>query len=161
MLPVRCEPQVPVPPPAYHRAQRRLGGALHVDALTLIRCLHLLGLCRLAVQLAHQGCPPPLPAGLGGRPRVYREESLLLLALLRTLWSLSYQDLHDWLVSWPALALACGLPLDAQGQPRVPSPSHQWKRAARERSSRRGAAHRGRPPSSASAAHRRARPHRR
>ncbi|HEX9414008.1 MAG TPA: hypothetical protein VF916_10940, partial [Ktedonobacterales bacterium] len=49
-------------------------------------------------------------AGPGGRPRRYREESLVLLALVRTLWRLSYQDLHDWLVAWPALACACGLP---------------------------------------------------
>src|SRR5262249_28074015 len=30
-----------------------------------------------------------------------------------------------------ALALACDLPLDARGQPRIPSPSQPWKRAAR------------------------------
>jgi len=71
-----------------------------------------------------------LPAGPGGCPRLYREESLLLLALLRMLWQLSYQDLHDWLVSWPALALACGLPLDVAGRPRVSSLSQQWKRTA-------------------------------
>ena len=107
-------------------AQRR--SRLHLDALTLVTRLHLLALCRLAVQLAHRRCPPPLPAGPGGRPPVYPEETLLLLALLRTLWRLSYQDLHDWLVSWPALALACGLPHDAQGQVRVltgPSSSTQ------------------------------------
>jgi hypothetical protein len=56
---------------------------------------------------------------------------LLLLALLRVLWHLSYQDVHDWLVAWPALALACGLPLDPRGLPCVPSPAQQWKRAAR------------------------------
>src|SRR5262245_11234373 len=131
MVPVAHQTQEVVPPPAYRRAQRRLGPALHLDALTLITRLRLLTLCRLAVQLAHWRCPPPLPAGPGGRPRLYREESLLLVALLRTLWHLSYQDLHDWLVSWPELALACGLPPDARGQPRVPSPSQQWKRAAR------------------------------
>jgi len=38
--------------------------------------------------------------------------------------------MHDWLVAWPALALACGLPLDRHGQPRIPSPSQQCKRAA-------------------------------
>ncbi len=52
----------------------------------------------------------------------------MLLALLRTLWRLSYQELHDWLVSWPALALACGLPLGAEGRPRVPSKAQQSKR---------------------------------
>jgi transposase len=56
---------------------------------------------------------------------------LLLLALLRTLWRLSYQDMHDWLVAWPALAWACGLPAGPDGRPRVPSASQQWKRAAR------------------------------
>ncbi len=105
-----------------------LGPALHIDALTLVTTLHLLVLCRLAVRLDHRRCPSPLPSGPGGSPRTYREESLLLIALLRTLWRLSYQDMHDWLRSWPALALACGLPLEKNGLPRVPSPSQQWKR---------------------------------
>jgi DDE family transposase len=56
---------------------------------------------------------------------------LLLLALLRTLWRLSYQDLHDWFVAWPTLALACGLPRGQDGRPRIPSPSQQCKRARR------------------------------
>src|SRR5271157_2800310 len=102
-------------PPSYSRAQVQAQAerarALHVNALTLIQTLHLLALCRLAVQLAHRRCPPPLPKGPGGAPRIYCEESLLL----KTLWRLSYQDVHDWLVSWPALALACGLPLRDDG----------------------------------------------
>jgi hypothetical protein len=52
----------------------------------------------------------------------------LLLALLRTLWRLSYQELYDWLVTWPALALAGGLPPGPDGQPRVPSKAQQSKR---------------------------------
>src|SRR6184192_895626 len=128
MMPLALEPQAPVAPPSYQRAQAKQGPALHINALTLVTRLHLLLLCRLAVQLAHRRCPPPLPAGPGGAPRTYREESLLLISLLRTLWRLSYQDMHDWLTSWPALALACGLPLDQQGQPRIPSPSQQCKR---------------------------------
>jgi transposase len=92
--------------------------------------LHLLTLCRLAVQHAHRHSPPPLPAGPGGAPRRYSEESLLLLALLRTLWRLSPREMTAWLRAWPALALACGLPPKSDGQPWVPSPSQQWKRAA-------------------------------
>ena len=128
MMPLALEPQAPVAPPSYQRAQAKQGPALHINALTLVTRLHLLLLCRLAVQLAHRRCPPPLPAGPGGSPRTYREESLLLISLLRTLWRLSYQDMHDWLESWPALALACGLPVNQQGQPRIPSPSQQCKR---------------------------------
>jgi transposase len=114
-----------VPPPSYHRTAAT---ALHLDALTLITRLQLLALCRVAVNLAQQQCPPPLPAGPGGAPRVYQEESLLLLALLRTLWRLTYQEVHDWLCAWPALALACGLSQGADGRPRVPSKSQQSKR---------------------------------
>ena len=125
-----CATTVPVPSPAYHRAQAQVGPALHLDALTLVTRLHLLAVCQLAVRLACRRCPPPLPAGPGGRPRRYSEASLLLLGLLRTLWRLSYQDLHDWLVAWPALAVACGLPLDARGRPHVPSASQQCRRAA-------------------------------
>jgi len=104
---------------------------LHIDALTLVRGLRLLTLCRLAVRYSHWRRPPPLPARPGGRPRRYAEESLLLIALVRALWQLSYQDMHDWLVSWPTLARACGLPCDGQDRPLVPSPAQQWKRTAR------------------------------
>src|SRR5881227_2236519 len=128
MMPLALEPQAPVAPPSYQRAQAKQGPALHINALTLVTRLHLLLLCRLAVQLAHRRCPPPLPAGPGGSPRTYREESLLLIALLRTLWRLSYEDMRDWLRAWPALALACGLPLGKDGCPRIPCPSQQWKR---------------------------------
>src|SRR5512135_1083859 len=127
MMPLTLHKQAPVPPPAYQRAQARLGRMLHIDALTLVTTLHLFMLCRLAVRLAHHRCPPPLPAGPGGAPRTYCEESLLLIALLRTLWRLSYADMRDWLRDWPALSLACGLPLGKDGSPRVPCPSQQWK----------------------------------
>ena len=38
----------------------------------------------------------------------------------------------DWLHDWHALALACGLLLDAIGTPRIPSASQQWKRRHRD-----------------------------
>ncbi len=128
MMPLALENQAPVTPPSYQRAQARMGPALEINALTLVTTLHLLSLCRLAVRLSHLRCPPPLPAGPGGAPRTYSEESLLLISLLRTLWRLSYQDMREWLKSWPALALACGLSLDKDGHLRVPSPSQQCRR---------------------------------
>ena len=81
MMPTRIEEQAPVAPPSFQRGQARLSRALHIDALTLVTMLHLLTLCRLAVRLAHRRCPPPLPAGKGGRQRSYSEESLLLISL--------------------------------------------------------------------------------
>src|SRR5260221_10684519 len=125
MAPAVCADRAPIPPPSSHRT---MATALHLDALTLVTRLHLLEACRVAVQVAQQQCPPPLPAGPGGAPRVYAEESLLLLALLRTLWRLSSQEVHDWLCAWPALARACGLPQGVDGRPRVPSKAQQSKR---------------------------------
>src|SRR5258707_3338018 len=93
MTPTTMNEQIPVPPPAYHREQARLGPALHIDALTLVTTLHLLALCRFAVHVAHRRCPPPLPAGPGGAPRTYPEESLLLISPLRTLRRVSYSRL--------------------------------------------------------------------
>ncbi len=121
MVPIPCDPTAPVPPPAYQRALAKHSPALHLDALRVVQGLHLLALCRLAVRLAQSSGPAALPRGRGGAPRIYSDATLVLMGLLRTLWRLSLQDLHDWLVSWPALALACGLPVDAQGRPRVPS----------------------------------------
>jgi hypothetical protein len=128
MVPAPCLTTAPVPSPSYQRAVQKQSRALHLCALTLVTTLHLLDLCHLAVRLAHRRCPPPLPAGPGGAPRVYAEESLLLIALIRTLWRLSFQDMHDWLADWPALARACGLPRDHDGHLRIPSPSQQCKR---------------------------------
>src|SRR5260221_3167759 len=123
MMPALVNEAAPVPPPAYHRAQARLGPVLHIDALTLVNTLHLLMLCRLAVRLAHHRCPPPLSAGPGGAPRTYCEESLLLLALLRTLWRLSYQDRHDWVRDLPSAPPARWL-TDFGWPPRPPIPPH-------------------------------------
>ena len=132
MMPLAVvEHQAPVPPPSYQRAQAKQSPALHMNALTLVTTLHLLTRCRLAVRVAHRRCPPPLPAGPGGAPRTSSEASLLLIGLLRTLWRLSYQDMHDWLQRWPALALACGLPRDTEGRIRIPSTSQQCKRRHR------------------------------
>lgn len=130
MVPALCANTAAVPPPSYQRAVRKRPAALHVTALALVTNLRLLDLCRLAVRLAQRRCPPPLPKGPGGRPRTYSEESLLLIALLRTLWRLSYEDMRAWLHAWPDLALACGLPRDRAGQLQIPSPSQQCKRAA-------------------------------
>jgi transposase len=131
MVPAPCLSTAPVPPPAYQRALAKHSPALHLDALSVVQRLHLLTLCRVAVRLGQGSGPAALPRGRDGAPRRYSDAILVLIALLRTHWRLSLQDMHDWLVSWPALARACGLPSDAAGRPRVPSPATMSKRAAR------------------------------
>ena len=63
-------------------------------------------------------------AMLAALARRFRSRS----AFLRMLWRLSYHDMSVWLKAWPALPLACGLPLNREGCPRIPSPSQQCKR---------------------------------
>ena len=127
MVPDPCCPTEPVPSPAYHRMLAKRGPRVQIDALTLVTTLHLLALCRLAVR-APQERTRVLAGPRRGRPVVYPPEALLLIGLLRVLWRLSYRDMTDWLVAWPALAVACGLPTNATGCPRVPSPAQQCKR---------------------------------
>ncbi len=128
-MPTVIKEQTPVTPPSYQRAQARLSRALHIDAS---RSGHDVAFARTLPSGRSSGPPSLSPAiarhGPDGAPRTYGEENLLLISLLRTLWRLSSQDMHDWLKSWPALALACGLPLDKHGQPRIKSPSQQCKR---------------------------------
>ncbi len=59
MMPTLMEEQAPAAPPAYHRVQARLGSPVRINALMFVITLHLLTLCRLAVQLTHRRCPPP------------------------------------------------------------------------------------------------------
>lgn len=49
MMPTPMKEQAPVPPPAYHRVQGKLGPALHIDALTLVS--------------EHMAFPHALPSG--------------------------------------------------------------------------------------------------
>jgi hypothetical protein len=69
MVSALCAEQASVLPPSY---QRRPAGTLHLDALTLVRRLHLLALCEQAVHLAPHASVPSPPAGRGEAPRVYR-----------------------------------------------------------------------------------------
>src|SRR5258708_12109259 len=59
MTPAHCADQAPIPPPSYHRA---LAAGLHLDALTLVRHLHVLERCRVAVLPPPPPCPPPPPS---------------------------------------------------------------------------------------------------
>ena len=82
MVPVPCQSTAPVPPPSYQRAVAKRTPTLHVDTLALVTHLHVLALCRRAVQWSQRHCPSPLPKGPGAAPRIYSAESLLLIALL-------------------------------------------------------------------------------
>lgn len=64
MMPTVVQEQAPIPLPSYQRAQARLGPALHIDALTLVRTLHLLTVM-MSCQAANTSSTPSLPFSRG------------------------------------------------------------------------------------------------
>jgi hypothetical protein len=116
-----------VPPP--RRGRRR-----HEPArleLNAVQVLALVGLVPLAATIIGWATlsrwrQPTLVAPRRGRPPVYTDASILVLALLGRLWHLSTRELCAWLVAWPALAAACGLPAG-----RVIHPAHLSRRINR------------------------------
>ena len=95
-----------VPPPRRGRAKRYLS----LNALQIIELLGLLPLCASVLAFSLLRRRLPKRTARPGRPKVYSDESVLLLALIGRLWQLSYPELCLWLERWPALASACGLP---------------------------------------------------
>ena len=119
----------PVPPPRRTRRRRQAPASLQLHAVQVLSLVGLLPLAATIVGWAtvgRRGCPVLAPALRRGRPRVYDDASVLVLALLGRLWHLSTRELCGWLERWPTLAVACGLPPG-----RVPHPAHLSRRIAR------------------------------
>lgn len=111
---------VPVPPP------RRRGRpqVLAIHAVQLIETLGLLPLAASVITLALLSRRlPPASSRRRGRPQTYSDASILLISLIARIWHLSSREVCLWLSHWPALAVACGLPI---GQ--VIHPAHLCRR---------------------------------
>lgn len=96
-----------VEPPRRGRTKRHLN-------LNALQVVELLGLLPLAVSvvsfcLLSRRRLPKRTARIG-RPKTYSDASILLIALIGRVWRLSYPEVSLWLLNWPALASACGLP---------------------------------------------------
>jgi len=109
-----------VPPP---RRQRK-NQSLNLHAVQVIRILSLLPLALSVVACAAVSSRRlPTPTHRRGRPPVYSDASILLIALLGRLWQLSSREVCLWLATWSTLAAACGLPPG-----RVIDPAHFTRR---------------------------------
>jgi len=73
----------------------------------LINQLRLLPLAQLIVKRA-SWLQPTLSAGSGGRPLTYRDESVLVVIWVMSLWQLSPERMVRQLKRWSELASACG-----------------------------------------------------
>src|SRR5919201_1747791 len=109
----------------------RTRGRLWLAPETFLSAIHAPALAGWAVDLAHRLRPPALPRGPGGRPALYRDESVLLLSVVQTAWRLSYSEVVDYLASHDALADTIGCPpRQMDGTRRTISQSQYWERRA-------------------------------
>jgi hypothetical protein len=73
----------------------------------MVHDLHLLPLARFIVKVSAR-IRPTLPAGPGGRPVTYLDESILVTIWVMSVWQLSPEAMVRRTKRWPNLATACG-----------------------------------------------------
>lgn len=107
----------------------RTRGRLWLAPETFLSAIHAPRLAEWAVTRARLLSPPALPRGPGGRPPLYRDETVLLLAFVQTAWRFSYSEVVDYLASHQALAETIGCPPPRpDGTRRTISQSQYWER---------------------------------
>jgi hypothetical protein len=88
-------------------------------------------LARWALQMTAWLRGPRLQRGPGGRPPTYRDDTILLMAIVQTAWRLSYADIVDYVAGQPELARHLGFePADEPGQFQTISQGQYWERRA-------------------------------
>jgi hypothetical protein len=100
----------------------RLSKRLWIEPAEMVECLHALVLAEWALGV----CPGRRALAEGmrrGRKTVYRDSSILVMALIQVAWQMSYADIVDYLRSHTATAVAIGF---TDG--RVIGVSQYWQR---------------------------------
>src|SRR5512142_636026 len=83
-------------------------GKLKLTPEALLAAIHGQTLAEWAVREARRFQQPRLPTGVGGRPSCYRDSSILLMAVVQTVWRKSYEAIIDQVTTRPSLAQALG-----------------------------------------------------
>src|SRR5512147_1714330 len=83
-------------------------GKLWLSPEQLLDVIQAWTLAEWALAQARRLCPPALPKGPGGKPQRYRDASILLMALVQTVWRKSYEQIVDYVATHAGLALALG-----------------------------------------------------
>lgn len=120
---------LPTVEPTLLPAKKR--GWLWLDPSRFLTVIQAEVLASWALQRASQCRRPRLPRGPGGRPPTYRDESILLMAIIQTSWRMSYAEMVDYVASRSDLAGQLGFDqLDEQGQLQTVSQGQYWERRA-------------------------------
>jgi len=83
-------------------------GKLHLTPEQLLRAIHAQALAVWSLQVAAPFQASRLKRGPGGRPATYRDSSILLMAVVHTVWRKSYEQIVDYVATHRELAVELG-----------------------------------------------------
>lgn len=99
-------------------------GKLRLSPEDLLAVIQAPILAEWALRMAGHLMRPRLKRGPGGRPATYRDSSILLMAVVQTVWRKSYEQVIDYVATHPSLATQLGFE-----QSRI-SQGQYWERRA-------------------------------
>jgi len=114
----------PVPELDYSSLPGKPHGKLRLIPEQLLAAIHAQELAEWSVQSAAHFQPPRLKRGAGGRPAWYRDSSILMMAIVQTVWRKSYEQIVDYVATHRELAVTLGF------EGRTISQGHYWERRA-------------------------------
>lgn len=83
-------------------------GKLRLSPVQLLVAIHATRLAEWALRQAQRWMPKALPKGAGGRPQLYGDVSILLMAVVQSVWRKSYEQIVDKIATDEELARALG-----------------------------------------------------
>jgi hypothetical protein len=108
----------------------RPGKKLWLTPEAFLQAINGLTLAQWAVQVSDGLRPPRLARGPGGRPRTYKDPSVLLMAVVQTGWRMAYSDIVDYVRSHDDLADLLDFERTACGRVISISQGQYWERRA-------------------------------
>lgn len=121
----------PVPELDLSPIQTKPRGRLRLSPEEILTVIHASALAEWALAMSRRVGRPRLPRGRGGRPALYSDSSILLMAVVQTLWRKSYDQMVDWVATNESLARALGFThRTATGRLQTISKGQYWERRA-------------------------------
>jgi len=121
----------PVPELDLSPIQGKPHGKLRLSPEQVLAVIHASALADWALEMSRRVGRPRLPRGRGGRPALYAARSILLMAVVQSLWRKSYEQMVDWVATNESLALALGFTRrTAAGRVQTISKGQYWERRA-------------------------------
>jgi hypothetical protein len=102
----------------------KVKGKLRLTPEQLLKVIHAQELAEWSLRMASYVQRPRLKRGPGGRPAVYQDSSILLMAIVQSMWRKSYEQIVDYVATHRSLAEQIGF------KERTISQGQYWERRA-------------------------------